>query len=217
MYIDNSSQYDIFSKIPNSQLWNNKDGYEIPYNQRGYIWNGENIITFLKDLDDARIGEKKFITLGTFYFLKESINASTSRITIWDGQQRVITLYILLSSILKFAKDVKNKMSEKKEDEDESKREEMKNVIENIIGKLEDYLFKKQFQFTEKEKNEYKKDKLNIPKIRSVYPQDNTLIKLIFNDKIGNIKELYCLKNGKYVCGCEKTYVDELKMIMELK
>jgi uncharacterized protein with ParB-like and HNH nuclease domain len=111
---DYGRKYDIISKRSNFDLWSGPGGYEIPYNQRGYVWNDKNISQFIKDIQEAYTGEKNFITFGTLYFLRENIDASKSRVTIWDGQQRFISLYLMLSTIHKFLKETRKDMFKSK-------------------------------------------------------------------------------------------------------
>jgi len=184
--IDYSSQYDIIPKKSNSDLWNSMDGYEIPYNQRGYVWNDKNINQFIKDIREAYTGKKKFITFGTLYFLRENIGASKSRVTIWDGQQRFISLYLLLSAICKFSKETQKDMLNA--DVDTS-------PIDNIIEEIDDYIFKKKYSYSPTEKKTFENDKLKIPKIMSVNSEDNALLKLIFNGRIHNIRNCYGTSN----------------------
>jgi len=198
---DNFRQYENAAKQTNKSFWNNIDGYEIPYNQRNYEWDEKNIEEFIQDLKEA-YDDKKFLTYGTFYMLKEYINSSITRTTIWDGQQRVITSFLLFSAIKNF---LNNKL------ENLNNKDIIKN-FKNITGRIENYLFKKDFQLKDEERRISDKDKCHIPKLFSVYETDNKLLRLISNGKIKDISICYKRdKDNKYSCdNCDK-YSEKIK------
>lgn len=210
-HYDNFRQYENAAKQTNKSFWNNIDGYEIPYNQRNYEWDEKNIEEFIQDLKEA-YSDKKFLTYGTFYMLKEYINSSTTRTTIWDGQQRVITSFLLFSAI-------KNFLNNKLKDIDD--KDIIKN-FKNIIGRIENYLFKKDFQLKDNERKISEKEKSNIPKLFSVYDTDNKLLRLISNDKIKDIS--ICYKKYKddenrerYSCDNCDEYSDKIRHVTVIK
>ena len=202
---DNFRQYENAAKQTNKSFWNNIDGYEIPYNQRNYEWDEKNIDEFIQDLKEAYT-DKKFLTYGTFYMLKENINSSTTRTTIWDGQQRVITSFLLFSAI-------KNFLNHKIEDLENS---EIIKIFKNIIGRIENYLFKKDFQLKDSERKIAEKEESQIPKLFSVYDTDNKLLRLISNDKINDISICYekykdTDNKEKYRCKNCNGYTNKIK------
>lgn len=196
-------QYNVSSKQSNANFWNNNDCYEIPFNQRSYQWSEINAHTLMNDIHNAMMSNSKFYTLGTFYFLKE-----IRKITIWDGQQRVITSYLILSSFYNITKKILLNIAKKEIICKDEKLLLKKKICEKIIGRLHNYLFKKDYDL--KEDQELKDFELNIftPKLYTVHTNDYMLLKKIFN---GNMEDLKCCYelgiNEKYKCfNCKKQY-----------
>lgn len=206
-----TTQYEVYAKQNNARLFCNEYGYDIPYNQRNYVWDDSCIEKYIKDLDDVYEGKTSFLTYGTLYFLSELEN-STYKTTIWDGQQRVLTHYIFLSSFYNYIMNTKKKF------------EELNNNIESVqrcnvvIGKLENYLFKKEYMLSVEEKNIAKKNNIKIPKINSIYNKDNNTLQMMSNRKLINLLECYSNeKENDYFCNnhdkCHKKYKTEQNMI----
>jgi hypothetical protein len=195
-YISNDGQYDITSKLSNNKFWTGMNMFEIPYNQRAYSWEKTNIKQYLRDIDDYSNGKIKFITFGTYYFLCESNNSSDKIFTIWDGQQRIITSYLLLASIYKRIHEI-NKMEISEDD---------KYICNDNIKKIENYLFK-QYNLEPKERDEIKRTNLKIPKLYTVHPHDNIIFRNILNLKIKSLKTCYKKTDeGKFeCCNCDKS------------
>ncbi len=73
-------------------------------------------------------------------------------------------------------------------------------------------MFKKDFQLKDNERKILNKDKCQIPKLFSVYPTDNKLLRLISNDKIKDIS--YCYKkeeDNTYSCDNCTEYTNKKK------
>lgn len=67
----------------------------IPTNQRNYEWTCSEIQTFLNDLYQSFISQDEFY-IGMFILLAEG----EDMVSVWDGQQRLITLYLFIITIL---------------------------------------------------------------------------------------------------------------------
>lgn len=74
--------------------------YRIPRNQRAYVWDEHN----WKDLfEDIKLVTEEVATshfIGSIVLMEEEEEDSLGVFTIIDGQQRVITLTLLLSSLM---------------------------------------------------------------------------------------------------------------------
>ena len=84
----------------NHLLTNNVLG--IPRNQRTYVWKKENWQDLLSDINfivKNNDGKNHFI--GSIVLKQEEAVNGLNKFTIIDGQQRTITILLLLSSILK--------------------------------------------------------------------------------------------------------------------
>jgi hypothetical protein len=221
-------QYEVNVKQTNARLFSNESGYDIPYNQRNYVWDDECIEKYIRDIDDVYEGKISFLTFGTLYFLVELKN-SNYRTTIWDGQQRVITHYIFLSAIYqyvsniceKYEKEATNIKKNSDSDSDEKKNYVLKDVIRNckkIIGKLENYLFKKEYLWSHEEKLNVQNENIKISKINSIYEKDNIILQLLSNRKLKkNVLHLCKQEDNNYVCkNCDKTYKTINKAIEHL-
>lgn len=99
-----------------------KMNYNIPEYQRGYKWGIEQVLKLLKDIDGFNIDENnkdKFYCLQNITIVKKN-----DYYDVIDGQQRLTTLFIILSYLQKYYKDVeiqlKNRLkySIRKESED---------------------------------------------------------------------------------------------------
>lgn len=77
---------------------NNKICYNIPEYQRGYKWNADNVVALLDDL----LAFQKSSPTNSFYCLQNiTIVPDGDHYNVVDGQQRLTTLYILLSFLKK--------------------------------------------------------------------------------------------------------------------
>lgn len=99
-----------------------KMNYNIPEYQRGYKWGIEQVLKLLKDIDGFNIDENnkdKFYCLQNITIVKKN-----DYYDVIDGQQRLTTLFIILSYLQKYYKDeeiqLKNRLkySIRKESED---------------------------------------------------------------------------------------------------
>ena len=216
--MSNNDKYDISQKQSNMAFWNCNDGYEIPYNQRCYEWSEKELREYMDDIYNYFDNKLSFFTFGTFYFLKETKNVSTSRVTIWDGQQRIITSYIILASLLKILRDLLDQLnkdiSKKNKKNESTKKIDYKvRKCEDLIDKIENYLFKKKYQLNDNEKKQFLDNNMKIPKIYSVHPTDNKILKKIFNLEIESVKICYEKIKDKYKCkNCDKEYRFESHM-----
>jgi hypothetical protein len=200
------SQYDLSTKLSNGKFWGSNSIFEIPYNQRSYSWQKENIKKYLNDIYDYIQNKNSFITFGTYYFLCETKSSSQTIITIWDGQQRIITSYLLLAAIYKKFKE----FSLIKEDELKCKDYE---------NKIKGYLFKQYFLSSEEIKKK-ETDGNEIPKIFSVHPIDNDILCNILNLKINPLELCYTKEKdtGNFACNncAQKPYTKETGIIKHL-
>lgn len=74
--------------------------YRIPRNQRMYVWNEQNWNDLFQDIGLVTSGVSSSHFIGSIVLMEEVPEEGLSVFTIIDGQQRIITLTILLSSIL---------------------------------------------------------------------------------------------------------------------
>ena len=79
----------------NAILRNEGKFYSIPRYQRGYAWNRSQYDTFWSDL----VEEEWDLFIGTILLNSESASVNEDRVEVIDGQQRLLTITILLSSI----------------------------------------------------------------------------------------------------------------------
>lgn len=84
------------------QLFDNDTIYTVPIYQRNFAWKAEHIVQLISDVQDAMqgavIGAEHGYYLGTLVVTKREL-PQTSRNDFWvvDGQQRLTTLYLLLT------------------------------------------------------------------------------------------------------------------------
>lgn len=78
----------------------NRQSYIIPRNQRRYVWEKRNWEELFGDVSLVAEGKCKSHFLGSFVLKDEGRDNGLPKYTIIDGQQRIITLTILLASIL---------------------------------------------------------------------------------------------------------------------
>lgn len=83
-----------------SLLMNNLFG--IPRNQRNYVWKKENWQDLLSDIDFVvKNGHEKNHFIGSVVLKQENAINGLNKFTIIDGQQRIITIILFLTSIIK--------------------------------------------------------------------------------------------------------------------
>jgi len=123
----------------------NRIKFIIPDYQRSYVWGEQNIEEFWKDINDSE-GEKLSF-LGSFIFQSE--DDTDEYYNIVDGQQRVITMCILLSVLRNISKEIKEEglatsINERMVEMDERKKEPkgfFLNCWEEVQPFLEKYIF----------------------------------------------------------------------------
>ncbi|MFA6335171.1 MAG: DUF262 domain-containing protein [Bacteroidales bacterium] len=75
--------------------------FSIPRNQRRYVWNKQNWQEFLEDILNVANKNAKSHFLGSVVLMEDGKKDGLEYYTIIDGQQRVTTIIIMLSSIMK--------------------------------------------------------------------------------------------------------------------
>lgn len=78
----------------------NRQTYRIPRNQRRYVWETRNLEELFEDISIVAEGTFESHFIGSFVLKDEGREKGLPMYTIIDGQQRIITLTILLASIL---------------------------------------------------------------------------------------------------------------------
>lgn len=83
------------------KLFEGEARYTVPIYQRNYAWQAEQIEQMLSDIQDALKGRKESYFLGnlivTPFQLSDGFDAAPENYEVIDGQQRLTTLYLLLS------------------------------------------------------------------------------------------------------------------------
>ena len=100
-----SNNNDLIKSVKSvfSEAITRKKHYTIPPYQRGYKWNRENVFKLLYDLKSFE--KSNTSTSDSFYCIQNITIVSLANEEGWnvvDGQQRLTTLYILLSYLKKF-------------------------------------------------------------------------------------------------------------------
>jgi len=86
------------TKLTISQLFNNRnEQFSIPAYQRRYAWGDKQVGELFEDI--ARLKENETHFFGTILLLTDSHRADLNSLEVVDGQQRIITLSILLKAI----------------------------------------------------------------------------------------------------------------------
>lgn len=203
--INNKNQYSVAVAICNTDFWDSVEDYEIPYNQRSYSWNETNITQYMDDLYNHYKGIKSFYTFGIYTFLIEE----NKKRTIYDGQQRIISSFLLLSAIQKYAlelgNDIETEIKKHKNDTNENLKNELcceNQKCKETIKNINNYIFKfndKQCTF--------------IPKLYSVHHVDNIIFKLLMKLEIESYKQCYETCGTKFKCLiCNKEHVKKEQM-----
>ena len=76
-----------------------KDVFVIPNLQRNYVWEKKNVADLLTDITDGVDSKSEFF-IGSMVFVEESLGINNKYLVI-DGQQRIITLTLIISAIVK--------------------------------------------------------------------------------------------------------------------
>ena len=141
----------------------------IPMNQRNYDWDSEpQIIKFLNDIFDIFETTPYFEKMGTIIYYETSEGKE-----VWDGQQRMITIILILISISKIC----NKLSITE------KNANIKSFSDSIMYGLKEDTdsMVEETKNIKKFRNKFK-DYNNIPKLYCVNPYDNEALCKIYND-----------------------------------
>jgi hypothetical protein len=180
-----TDKYDVDAKKQVKELFS-LSNLEIPYNQRHYEWEDKNIDEFFNDLYDhykTYVDEGiSFYSLGSFMYTVEKQTNKSDRYSLWDGQQRTLTSYLLLAAI--YHKTDKN---------------------DHINMEIKEYIFKKIYDWSEDEKDKYNKLKIIPLSVKCVYKNDNDTLLYLINNKMRAIED-FCENDG-YKCNeCDKKY-----------
>ncbi len=83
------------------ELFNDEARYTVPIYQRNYAWQAEQIEQMIGDIQDAMRDQKESYFLGNFIVTRrqsrDGAAVATADYEVIDGQQRLTTLYLLLS------------------------------------------------------------------------------------------------------------------------
>jgi len=156
----------------NSQSWNAilDKPLEIPMNQRQYDWDDKDIKSFVEDIIEVFREDKYIEKMGTLILF----NNDEGRKEIWDGQQRTLTIILLLTAISKMYPELKEKV-------------ENLLLIDENFDSLTDKQKKirdKYYKIEETEETEdQEQEEIKIPKIYCVNHNDIIALIDIFNDK----------------------------------
>jgi uncharacterized protein with ParB-like and HNH nuclease domain len=72
---------------------------KIPVYQRAYVWNEHKVSSLLSSIMTSLITNKSYYFLGNIVLCKEEENSYYGNFFIVDGQQRITTLTIIMSTI----------------------------------------------------------------------------------------------------------------------
>ena len=79
---------------------------EIPMNQRQYDWDDKDIRLFIEDIIEVFREDKYTYKMGTLILF----NNDEKRKEIWDGQQRTLTIILLLTATSKMYPEIKEEV-----------------------------------------------------------------------------------------------------------
>ncbi|TLP36938.1 DUF262 domain-containing protein [Arcobacter arenosus] len=172
--------------------------FYIPLYQRDYNWPIKNILKLFDDiytLIEDNIGYEAYF-LGGFVLSRESMegeNRTSMSLEIIDGQQRLMTLSLMISCIVQSLKYEKRKYDGKQD------------YVDNLVNELTNYLITKRFddnfkvskvlkiERSDKLKNIYENIVINLINERIIYSKYNEIKKM--NDEnrvfINNIQKLH--------------------------
>lgn len=98
--MENELLYTVRSIFKSYLSEKGKEYYNIPEYQRGYKWNGRNVTTLLNDLknyEKSNPSEESFYCLQNITIVPFETQKGNHYYNVVDGQQRLTTLYIILS------------------------------------------------------------------------------------------------------------------------
>ena len=81
-----------------SSLFDGRTIFNIPEYQRAYAWSILQLIDFMDDINNQKIGRSYF--LGTVLFEEKGLDGNYELIDIVDGQQRLTTIIIFMSTLI---------------------------------------------------------------------------------------------------------------------
>lgn len=172
-----------------------KKNLVIPMNQREYSWTKKEIMPVLRDIKELFENTKYKELMGSIIVYLNRINDITIN-EIYDGQQRTISLILILTNIGEISND--KRLYDK--------------IIELLtVDPLTDKLHELQMKIKNSEK--YKDVDIKIPKIFCINPYDNDAIVSILNKKIFNYWN-YVTNKDEFV-NLEDTNENDNKVISE--
>ena len=90
---------DFFKRLPNSQ-------FVIPVYQRNYIWGvNREIKKYIDDYQRILSGEKERHFIGIIMYLKIERSIGFSELSVVDGQQRLVTTFLMMYALKKIAEE----------------------------------------------------------------------------------------------------------------
>lgn len=103
--------FDASNQLIN-QLFNISTRLVVPRNQRKYVWEERNWNEFYEDLEYVCKGTFEHHFIGSVVLKNEGHIDDLNQFSIIDGQQRIITITILLTTIIYWFKrlDIKNQV-----------------------------------------------------------------------------------------------------------
>ena len=145
----------------------------IPMNNRNYDWERAQIIKFLKDLFHI-FGETNYIEkMGSIIYYTGNPEGKE----VWDGQQRLITTYLILNALCFICKLF--------QDETERGRAiSFANGVMHLMKEDLDSMVELSTRILEFQRNPKFAGYTNIPMVHCINPHDNEAIIRIFNDYI---------------------------------
>jgi hypothetical protein len=157
--------------------------------QRSYQWEIKQLEMFIKDL--YRLENNECSSLGEITLFTENSNSTSIRtISIWDGQQRILTSYLFLVAMRDYIESIKNNLQPNKIF-----------IVNRYINTINDYLFRKEYELSEIELTQIKNNKNKILKIKSNHTPDNNVLVDIFNNNLDKSDILYTINDdNKYSC-----------------
>jgi hypothetical protein len=81
-----------------SSLFDGRTIFNIPEYQRAYAWSYLQLMDFMDDINNQKIGRSYF--LGTVLFEEKGLDGNYELIDIVDGQQRLTTIIIFMSTLI---------------------------------------------------------------------------------------------------------------------
>jgi hypothetical protein len=147
----------------------------IPMNQRNYDWDNEpQIIKFLSDLFDIFENTNFYEKMGSIIYYTGNKDGKE----VWDGQQRLITIVLILKAISFVS--ISNKIT-CNSDEEKKKAINFSNSIINLIKEDIDSMVDITDRIKEFKNNTKFKDFEIIPRVYCINPYDNEALCEVFN------------------------------------